>query len=135
MSKPIPQVQKYMTPAPHTIGDEQTLHHASEMMRQYAIRHLPVLHGGQLTGMITERDIAVIGGLAGVDPKKFRVEQAMSGEPYTVSPETLISEVAAEMAEKKYGSAIVVQNHKVVGVFTAVDACRVLAELFETRLK
>ncbi len=88
-----------------------------------------------MTGMITERDIAVIGGLAGVDPKEVLVEQAMSGNPYTVSPETLVSEVASEMAEKKYGSAIVIQNHKVVGVFTAVDACRVLAELFETPLK
>lgn len=135
MSKPIPPVQKYMTSSPHTIGVEQTLHQASEMMRQNGIRHLPVLHGGQLTGMITERDIAVISGLAGVDPNKVLVEQAMSGTPYTVSPDTLVSEVASEMAEKRYGSAIVVQNHKVVGVFTVVDACRVLAELFETRLK
>ena len=49
--------------------------------------------------------------------------------------EALVSEVAAEMAEKKYGAAIIVQHNKVVGIFTMVDACRVLAELFDTRLK
>mgnify|MGYP003493812183 CR=1 FL=1 len=79
--------------------------------------------------------VAVISGLKDVDPKKVLVDDAMSGVPYTVSPDSLISDVAAEMAEKRYGSAIVVQNHKVVGVFTSVDACRVLAELFNTRLK
>jgi acetoin utilization protein AcuB len=135
MSKAIPPVQKYMTPSPHTIGVEQTLSHASDVMRQFGIRHLPVLKGGQLTGMITDRDVAVIRGFKGVDAKEVLVEDAMSGVPYTVSPDSPVSEVAAEMAEKKYGSAIVVQNQKVVGVFTAVDACRVLAEVFNTRLK
>lgn len=135
MSKSIPPVQKYMSVAPHTIGVEQTLFQASELMREHGIRHLPVLKGGQLTGMLSERDVAVIGGLKGVDPKKVRVEQAMSAVPYTVSPDSPVSEVAGEMAAKRYGSAIVVQNRKVVGVFTAVDACRVLAEVFDERLK
>lgn len=135
MSKSIPTVQKYMTVAPHTIGVEQTLLKASETMREFNIRHLPVLKGGELTGMITERDVALISGLKDVDPKKVKVEEAMSGVPFTVSPDALVSDVAAEMAEKKYGSAIVVQNRKVVGVFTVVDVCRVLAEVFTTRLK
>jgi acetoin utilization protein AcuB len=39
------------------------------------------------------------------------------------------------MAEHKYGSAIVVQNGQVVGVFTTVDACRALSELLGTRLR
>ena len=124
-----------MTASPHTIGVEQTLSRASDLMRQHGIRHLPVLKGGELVGMLTERDVAVISAFKDVDPKKVLVEDAMSGMPYTVGPDALISEVAAEMAEKRYGSAIVVQNHKVVGVFTSVDACRVLAEVFTTRLK
>jgi acetoin utilization protein AcuB len=135
MSKAIPPVQKYMTTAPQTIGTEQTLHQASALMREHGIRHLPVLHGGRLAGILSERDVALISGLKDVDPNKVLVEEAMSGDPFTVSPETPVNQVAAEMAAKKYGSAIVVQNHKVVGVFTVVDACQVLAEVFETRLK
>jgi acetoin utilization protein AcuB len=38
------------------------------------------------------------------------------------------------MAAKKYGSAIVMQNGKVVGIFTTVDACQALADLLQTRL-
>ena len=41
-----------------------------------------------------------------------------------------LDEVVATMAEHKYGSAIVVQNQHVVGVFTTVDACRALSELY-----
>jgi uncharacterized protein YjaG (DUF416 family) len=39
------------------------------------------------------------------------------------------------MASEKFGSAVVVQNGHVVGVFTTVDACRALGDLLETRLR
>ena len=63
------------------------------------------------------------------------VSEAMSPDPYTVSPDTLLDDVVATMAAKKYGSAVVMQNHKVVGIFTTVDACRAFAELLHTRLR
>lgn len=135
MTKAIPTVQKYMTTAPHTIGKDQTLAHAHELLHTHKIRHLPVLDGGQLVGMLTQRDVAVIEGLDGVDPKKVLVEDAMSGEAYAVAPDAPLDEVAAEMAEKKYGSAVVVQNHKVVGIFTTVDLAMALTELLRSRLK
>ena len=53
---------------------------------------------------------------------------------YSVSPETPLDEVVATMGSKKYGSAVVVQNGKVVGIFTTVDLCRAFAELLHTRL-
>jgi acetoin utilization protein AcuB len=104
-------------------------------MRTSRIRHLPVLEGGQLVGMLTHRDLVLIESLKDVDPKKVTVEDAMSTEVYTVSPDAPLDEVVREMAEKKYGSAVVIQNHKVVGIFTTVDACRTLAELLDTRLR
>jgi len=135
MSKPIPQVQKYMTPSPVTIGQEQTIEHAAKVMREHHIRHLPVLHGGRVVGLLSERDVALVETLKDVDPRKVTVEDAMTQSPYTTAPDTGIDRVAAEMAEHKYGAAIVVQNNHVVGVFTTVDACRTLAEVFLTRLK
>jgi acetoin utilization protein AcuB len=134
MSKPIPSIQKYMTSAPHSIGAEQTVAHAQKQMKQHGVRHLPVLHGGKLVGLLSERDVALIETLRDVDPEKVTVEDAMSQQVYAVEPTAALDEVASEMAEKKYGSAIVVQNQKVVGIFTTVDACRALAELLVTRL-
>lgn len=134
MTKPIPTIQKFMTTTPHSVGKDQTLEHAHRLLRAEKIRHLPVLDGGVLVGMVTERDLALIEGFETIDPKKVTVEDAMSTEVYSVSPDARLDEVVLEMAEKKYGSAVVVQNHKVVGIFTTVDACRALGELLATRL-
>jgi acetoin utilization protein AcuB len=123
-----------MTTTPHSIGGEQTLETASRMMREHHIRHLPVLHGGKLLGVLTDRDLKFIEAFRDVDVRKVLVEEAMSGEPYTVSPDAPLDEVVSTMAAEKYGSAIVVDNHHVVGIFTTVDACRALSELLGTRL-
>lgn len=134
MSKPIPTVQKYMTTAPHSIGPDQPLAVAHKMMREHHFRHLPVLQGGKLVGMLTDRDLHLVETLKDVDPAKVFVEEAMSTNPYSVAPDAPLDEVAATMAEHKYGSAVILQNGKVVGVFTTVDACAALAELLRGRL-
>lgn len=134
MTKAIPTIQKYMTTSPHTIGADQTLAHAHAVLREHSIRHLPVLSGGRLIGMLTERDLALVEALKDVDPKTVSVEDAMSQEIYSVSPDAALDEVVSEMASKKYGSAVVMQNSKVVGIFTTVDVCAAFAELLHGRL-
>jgi len=135
MSKPIPAISKHMTTTPLTAEGDTTLAAASTLMKAHGIRHLPVMSGGKLLGVITDRDIKFVESFSIVDPEKVTLRGAMSEDPYTVAPETSLDEVVATMAEKKYGSAIVVQNDKVVGIFTTVDACRALSELLSTRLK
>ena len=134
MTKPIPSIQKHMTSAPHAIGVDQPLSLAHELMRKHEIRHLPVLDGGVLVGVLSDRDLHLIETLHDVDPRKLEVEQAMSTSVYSVSPETPLDEVVTTMAEKKYGCAVVMQNNHVVGIFTTVDACRSLADLLHTRM-
>lgn len=134
MSKPIPSIQKYMTTSPHTVGTDQTLAHAHAVLREHKIRHLPVLRGGDLVGMLTDRDLALIETLKDVDPSKVLVEDAMSTGVYTVSPEAPLDEVVSEMATKKYGSAVVVHGNRVVGIFTNVDVCKAFSELLNSRL-
>lgn len=135
MSKPIPAVQKFMTTAPHTIGHDQPLAMASKMMHEHRIRHLPVLDGGNIVGLLSERDLALVESLTGVDPHSLKVEEAMSQQPFTTSPDSPLDEVVTAMAENRYGAAVVVQNNHVVGILTTVDVCRALADLLHTRLK
>lgn len=134
MTKAIPSIQKFMTTSPHSVGPDQPLSLAHRMMHDHHIRHLPVLAGGRLVGMLTERDVALITAMKDVDETKTTVEEAMSTAVYSVSPDASLDEVAATMAEHKYGSAVVLSNAKVVGVFTTVDACRALSELLRGRL-
>ena len=115
-------------PASATVADATTL------MADRSIRHVPVIDGGRVIGMVTERDLALIETLKDVDPTKVTVEDAMTPAPYTVAPDALLDEVVATMAEHRYGSAVVVDNQHVVGVFTTVDALVAFSDLLHSRL-
>ena len=134
MSKGIPHIEKHMTASPHSIGQEQFLVQAHKLMHDHHVRHLPVLHAGKLVGILSERDLHLVETLKDVSPEKVTVEEAMTPSVYTVSPKAPLDEVVREMAAHKYGSAVVEDNGKVVGVFTTIDAMRAFAELLETRL-
>ncbi len=133
--KAIPTVQKFMTYVPKSIGYDQTIAQASEFMRKLHLRHLPVLKGGKLVGILTDRDINLVLGFKDVDATTMKVEEAFTPEPYFTTPTAPLNEVVAQMAEKKYGCALVVDNGQLVGIFTEIDAYKALAELLETRLK
>ena len=125
------RIRDLMTNTPTTIGGDQTLAAARKRMREAKIRHLPVLHGGELIGLLSSRDIDLVESLAGLDIEEVVVAEAMSRDPYTVGPEASLREVAQTMAERKLGTAIVTDNDHVVGIFTTVDALDALSSLLE----
>src|SRR5262245_1940927 len=120
-------IAKYMTAGPHTIGREQSLTAARQLMHRNHVRHLPVLHAGKLVGVISERELDVIEALPG--SKQLSVEDAMVPDVYTISEDAPLEAVAADMARLKVGSAGALKGDDVVGVFTAVDGLRALADL------
>ena len=134
MSKSIPHIKKYMSTDVQTIGDEQPMATAHRLMRDKHIRHLPVLHQSKLVGIVTDRDLHLVETLRDVDPAKVAVSEAMTQDTYVVTPEASIDEVVSTMADKKLGSAVIVDHGHVVGIFTTVDACRAFADLLHTRL-
>ncbi len=129
MSKVIPAIQKYMTTAPHSIGKDQTLATAEKIMSQYGIRHLPVLDGNKLLGIISDRDVKFLETFKDVDPTKVTLDSMYIEKVFSVEPDARLDEVCDVMAENKYGSAVVMSNNKLVGIFTTTDACRYLASL------
>lgn len=120
-------VRKHMTLGPQLISSEHTLAQARQVMRERNIRHLPVVDDGRLVGVVSQRDLYLLETLRGVDPASEKVKEAMSREPFAVPPDAPLDEVALAMAECKYGSAVVVDQGVVVGLFTTVDALRALA--------
>jgi len=127
-------VTECMTPSPHCIGLDQTLDLAAERMAELGVRHLPVLEGGQLVGMLSERDIALIRSVVPDQLGRMTVEEGMSGVPYCVEPSTPLRDVARHMALRKLGSAVVAEHGRVLGVFTTTDALQVLASLLDDAL-
>ena len=129
MDKTAP-IADFMTSMPHTVGSEQTITFAQKMMQKYGIRHLPVLHGGELYGIVSDRDLGMIAGLNEVNPDATTVEEAMTQEAYTVAKDTPMFDVLREMLENKYGSAIVVEGTKIIGILTTHDALQLLVDNF-----
>ncbi len=127
MPSKIPTVGEFMTRAPHSIGVEQTLEEAERRMSHFGVRHLPVLHGGEIVGILSDRDIALVEALPGTDPKTILVSDAMSADPYTVPSNAPLDGVAEEMAKNRYGTAVVATGEHLEGLFTTTDALRALA--------
>jgi acetoin utilization protein AcuB len=121
----------YMTKTPHTIGAEQTLKVARQLMSDHHVRHLPVLHGGDLVGVLSDREVESFAALPG--SAEMTVEEAMVPDVYVTPGDAPLVEVATEMARRRVGSAVVIAGASVVGVFTAVDALRALADALKPR--
>ena len=124
-----PEIREYMTPSPQTIARNRSLSVAGRLMRDNHLRHLPVLDGGSIVGVVSQRDLLLVESLPGVNPTDVRVEEAMVQDVYTVSPTTPLGEAIEATIDRKIGSAIVCEGDKVLGVFTTIDALRALHQL------
>lgn len=131
--KAVPEIKKYMTMVPKTIGFDQSLQKAEKVMNELKIRHLPVLDGGKLVGILSQRDIKIVSSFKDVDPAKVTVEEAYSPDPYITTPDAKLDEVVEMMAAHKYGCVLVADSHKLVGIFTWVDALKAMKELLNQR--
>ncbi len=127
------RIYKHMTPSPHTVGRDQPLATAHALMKKLNVRHLPVLDGGVLVGILSERDVHFVEAIAGVDPEKTLVEDAMTPEPFMVAADEFLHVVAQKMVAHKYGCAVVMERGSVVGIFTTIDALRALIDIDHKR--
>lgn len=120
-----------MTASPHTIELTATLAEAKAVLRQHAIRHLPVVRDRRVVGVLTDQDIANVESLASTRGATIFVAEAMTPIPYCVPPSMPIARVVDRMAREKYSCAIVSdeESDRVLGVFTVVDALRTLNAL------
>ena len=123
------KIQDVMHPFPYTIGAEQTLSVAKKLFEEHGVRHLPVQRGGALIGILSDRDHNFARAVEKKEVEDLIVEECCTLEPYVVAPDTSLDIVARRMAHDHIGCALVVENNKLVGIFTAVDACRTLAEV------
>jgi acetoin utilization protein AcuB len=132
MSERRRRVGDHMTAAPVCIQLDAELEHAVKLMQEHGIRHLPVMDGEDLTGVVTDRDLAMIESLLPDEWQRICVAEAMTPEPYSVTPDAPLWEVARHMAREKFGCAVVTDDAgAVVGLFTTTDALKVLADVTE----
>ena len=131
MHQRIPLVKAVMTPFPYSVETTSLVGEARALMEQHSIHHLPVVDGEELVGIISDRDLRLL-----ADPESGKaadgnvtVGAACERNVYVVELTQRLDGVLDGMLERRIGSAIVVKADRVVGIFTAVDACRFLRRL------
>lgn len=122
-------VDEFMTRGVQTVNAHEPLTAAHELMNAQGIRHLPVLDGGSLVGLVSQRDLHLIESLKDVDPKVVTIDEAMTQDVLMVRPGTPLIDVAREMKGRKAGSVVVMEGTKVSGIFTTHDAIIALEAL------
>jgi acetoin utilization protein AcuB len=124
-------IDKHMTPLPRTIDRHASLSAAHELMRSQGIRHLPVLDGRRLVGLVSLDDLHLVETLGDIDLGQVEVEDAMSPRPLRFGPEATLFSVVEAMEKKKVSSAVVTKRGSVLGVFTTIDALRALRTILD----
>jgi acetoin utilization protein AcuB len=124
----MPSVKRFMTREPYSITSTDSLLRARTMMRSHLIRHLPVIDGERLVGILSDRDLSVIEAVPGIDLDRVDVARVME-PPIHVWGDDPIDEVSETMAKHKRDCVVVQGGHGVAGIFTATDALQALAEI------
>ena len=123
-------VEEFTTPDPITAPDSMMIDDINRLMQDNGIRHLPIVKGEKVVGIISDRDLRIALGLSSREKMLVRAEDIMIAEPVTVSSQSTLDDVAFEMSEKKIGSVIVNdENDKLYGIFTVTDALNALIEI------
>ncbi len=131
------KVSDVMSPTPKTLGRNDQLSVADDLMKSERIRHLPVLdERGGVAGIVTQRDlfhsalVRALGYGTAVRDKmlgSILVKEVMTEDVITTTPDTLLTEAATTMAEHTIGCLPVVSGDALVGILTEADLVALVA--------
>ncbi|MBI4523593.1 MAG: CBS domain-containing protein [Deltaproteobacteria bacterium] len=130
-------VSQIMVRDPVTLECDDILDVADDIMALGRIRHLPVLQGERVVGVISQRDLfhsALVKTLGFKHREQkdlmrtIRVREVMSQPVITIAPDAPVKEAALLMMEKKIGCLPVVEKERFIGVVTETDILRYVVE-------
>ena len=117
-------VKDVMTSNPTTVQADQSVVEAARIMRDKDTGIVPVVENEQLSGTVTDRDIAIQVVAEGRDPESTTVREIASTDVVTVEPQQELSEALRLMAEHQVRRLPVVENDRLVGIVAQADVAR-----------
>jgi acetoin utilization protein AcuB len=131
-------VERWMSKRVFTTKPDSCLIDAFEIMRDHRIRHVPVVEGDKLVGIVSDRDVrsalpsrrGLQEGWASLGESLLstRVAQVMSVMPIRIAPGASIREAAQIMCRDKIGALPVVDDGRLIGILSAEDILWAIAE-------
>ncbi|MCL4524250.1 MAG: CBS domain-containing protein [Acidobacteria bacterium] len=129
------RVRDIMASSLTTLPRESSLLDAAITMRRSSVRHLPVVDGEKLVGIITERDVQRCAPslLSPITQEEYNatfentpIERVMFRSPVTVTPDTTVRDAVLLMLDRKVGCLPVVEGERLVGILTRSDLLNLL---------
>lgn len=126
-------VGDWMTKGPVTLRESDDLATAAALFKLGRVRHLPVVRGDKLVGLVTQRDLLrAVGSKRRSEEHAQPVKQLMRKGLVTARPTTPLREVAQAMLKKKIGCVPVIGvGRKLLGIVTEADLVRLAAQVLD----
>ena len=121
-------IRDLMTGNPTTCEPSTTIVEAAKTMAQEDVGPLPIVDGGRVTGIVTDRDIVVRAVAEGRDPNSTTIGEIASADLVTVEPDTPHAEALDLMSQNQVRRLPVVENGNLVGIVAQADIARALEE-------
>jgi len=124
------KVRQWMTRSVMTLKPQDSLQHAHDRLRKYRINQFPVVRDGKLVGIVTDRDLrdaypSSLRRIRTEDIEEFAaertVDQIMTREVVTISPEATLREAALRLRQYRLGALPVMEEGQLVGIITRSD--------------
>jgi CBS domain-containing protein len=118
-------IRDVMTSNPCTIDAEKSVAYAAKMLRDEDVGLAPIVEGGKLIGMLTDRDIAIRVVAEEKDPGQVKVRDVASKQVVTIDPQQDLDEALRIMAKHQVRRLPVVEEDgQLVGVVAQADIAR-----------
>lgn len=136
------RVRMWMSDEVITAPPDMPIMEAADLMKREGIRRLPVVHKGKLVGIVAHGDIQEASPSDATSLSiwelnyllaRVTVEEIMTREVVTISPDTPVEEAAMLMRERKVGGLPVVEDGKLVGIITESDIFEVMIDVMGVR--
>jgi acetoin utilization protein AcuB len=132
-------VKDWMSREVITIEEDDSMQEALKLLKEHAIRMLPVMKKGKLVGIVTDRDLKKASPSDATTLEvhellylltQIKVKEIMTRDPITVPPDYTVEETAQVLLENKIsGAPVMDKTGKVIGTITQTDLFRVLISL------
>jgi CBS domain-containing protein len=121
-----------MTTGVAVIDPEATIEEAAEKMKAHNVGPLPVCENDHLVGMVTDRDITILGTAEGRDPHSTKVRDVMTPEVISIREDQEVEDAARLMEERQVRRLPVINEEKrLVGIVGLADVANKSQDDFE----
>lgn len=134
-------VHDFMSAPVTSLSQDASLLDAVLTFRRTQFRHLPIVDGETLVGILSERDVQRVAPsmLARITQEEYNdifqntpIKRVMTPDPLTVTPATPLREAAGLMNGNKVGCLPVVEGGRLVGILTVIDVLGVLVRILSS---